>query len=210
MARQSTDGGCIGGASPEEIAAMRATFTSAAVASAPRRRDGDPRVRILTPEEARALRKTGTMAPSAEDGSLGGSNSGSESDEGASGGDDPPADSTQLAREDVPSVPTLLRALRRLAREQEEDNEIALDMGKQGDKKPTSYDLFREWIVGMDEPMVLCVMGDGAIVTPLHSIFKYSAPGRSRDQYDGCYLGAVGDRQGHADPPLREDKKITL
>ena len=197
----------LGGASPEEIAAMRATFTRAAVASAPRRRDGDPRVRILTPEEAGALRKTGTMAPSAGDGSSGGSNSGSESDEGASGGDDPPADSTQLAREDVPSVPTLLRALRRLAREQEEDNEIALDMGKQGDKKPTSYDLFREWIVGMDEPMVLCVMGDGAIVTPLHSIFKYSAPGRSRDQYDGCYLGAVGDRQGHADPPFVKIKK---
>ena len=59
----------------------------------------------------------------------------------------------------------------------------------------------------MDEAMVMCVMGDGPYVMPLHSIFKYSAPGRSKDQYDGCFLGAIGDHQGEDDPPFIKLKK---
>ena len=157
----------IGGATPEDISRLRSTFESGMPAGGSRsagaglRTSGSERaargVTLLTPEESAAYETTGRYP---QDNSEGGESAGDE--DADSGGDESEAwrqgdsgeDDDDLPPKKVPEA-TLERALRRLALAQEEDSEIAADMGKQGAGKPTDHGTFWEWLAGLDEPMVL-------------------------------------------------------
>ena len=45
-------------------------------------------------------------------------------------------------------------------------------------------------------------MGGGSFIEPVHSVFKYTAPGRAYDAYDDDdkFMGAIGDRSKGHDP----------
>jgi len=147
----------------------------AMLASAPRKRAktaaasaNAPRVRVYTPEETGALNwGVPAEAPLRHDGDIG--------EEVAQ---------TNTTMPPPPKAYPLEEALRKIAMEQSEVADIAADLAGQGKGKPTRYGDFRDWASQQSEAVIMCGMGDGPFVEPVHSIFKYAASGRAYDPHN--------------------------
>ncbi len=179
--------GTAGGAT--QAAAATATPSPAGTATQTPQRRG---VRIMTPQEQAAA----MMGLPTED----------EDDLPPTEEDASETEAEQTQRELPPRTktePMLATAMKQVALDQSEDADITADMAIQGKERPSSTATFKDWAVHNSEPTTFCAMIPGSpFVQPVHAIFKYNAPARSRDAHNNKIVAAFGDRDGTADPPF--------